>query len=459
MAGVSATRAPTYVFAVNEALSALSIIGGAAIIIGYALSSQRSALRQKLVLGLGVTDFIQAGVTLVGNALELSNDVYKKNEPACLANGFIYQTCVIANACWTLTIAATTYTTLVHPFSSATAFLERPIAYPSIALTIVLIAIAPTIGTQIAYDYVDSSGVCWLRPGTLPANLVLFIPRATTLVIVILLYLRLFVFFRRRDINMLDTTSYETEEAGERRGSKPYSLATLGRRLSAWSLRRSSEASRRPSAPANGGLHPPGSVPLSPIPGSPAIAFSQPFTRSSEPQSYPPPTSSRHAVTVSFPPSADESPTQSGDSSRFPDSMPSPTQPGAPPSGPPKRPSATSLPARFSIAAGADGTPSDSSDPKLEKGRRASRRRSLTPRQINKRLSLLMMVYPAAYCILVAVAVARLIQSFSRANAPAQAGLRYASAWCIYSQGAIDGTLFVLVSVVFKRWTSAGRGP
>ncbi|GAA6006560.1 hypothetical protein JCM10207_004973 [Rhodosporidiobolus poonsookiae] len=421
---MSSTAPPHWFYVVNASVSALSVCGGLAIVVGYALSAQRSALRQKLVLGLGVTDLLQACVTLAGNGRELAGERYEPDSSGCLASGFLYQTCVISNACWTLTIALTTYITLVHPFSTPTTLLEHRFAFPCIALVVAIFGIVPSIATTVSFEIVDYGGVCWLPIGTISANLLLFIPRATVLVIVIGLYLRLFLFFRMRDINVFDTTT--DEESQDKRG-KRLSFASI--RLPTWSNRRSSET-RRPSSamPGHevGQLSPP---PLSPIPGSPvtpAVAFTTPFGDSSHMSTQ------HHSVSVSLPPSH-ESPTNSTTSTPYPDAPTSPTAPQS------KRHSSVAFPARFSVVG----------ERRESEGKR---RRALTPRQVNKRLSLLMLVYPAAYSVLVAVAMVRLIQSFARGNAPATKELRWISGWLIYAQGLVDGLLFVLVSLVFKRW-------
>ncbi|GAA5859638.1 hypothetical protein JCM8547_006174 [Rhodosporidiobolus lusitaniae] len=425
---------PRWVFTVNATLSTLSVCGGLGIAVGYALSAQRRALRQKLVLGLGLTDLLQGAVTLGGNALELQGHKFIQNSSGCLASGFLYQTCVICGAAWTLSIALTTYITLVHPFSSATAALEHRFAFPVIALVVLLIGIAPSIPVTIVYDLVDFGGICWLPSGTIEGNLMLFVPRAFTLVLVILLYLRLFIFFRTRDLEHLDTTTeYGEDEEDVRRGSKRLSMASLGGRLSDWKFggRRSSEASRQSLTPP-GILSPavPTSAPLSPIPGSPNIAFTTPFS----PPSGSTGSAASHAVAISFPPSRESpraSPTQSVQSTFSP---PPPVH-------------KANFPHRVSLT----GVDPPVHEPSVR------RKRPLSPRQVNRRLSLLMAAYPLAYACLVSVAVARLIQSFSRGNQPAEEGLRYGSAFLIYSQGAIDGLLFVVVSVAFKRWTSKGR--
>ncbi|BGP12576.1 hypothetical protein JCM10213_004837 [Rhodosporidiobolus nylandii] len=418
---------PHWVFAVNATLSTLSVGGGIGIAIGWALSPQRQALRQKLVLGLGVTDLLQATVTLAGNGLELSGDSYTSNSHGCRASGFLYQTCVVANAAWTLVIALTTYITLVHPFSSAAAFLERPVAFPLVSLAVLLLGIVPSIPAIIVYDMVDAGGVCWLPAGTTAANLYLFIPRAATLVLVILLYFRLFLFFGTRDLRLLGTDAEADDEEAGHRGSKRLSMASLSTKLSSWAPRRSSDGSRASLPAANKGHRGPISAPLSPIPGSPPIAFSQPFDGhdSSRPQ--------HHSVPIAFP-SPRASPVGTTASTLDLDASPHP----------PKRPSSVVFPH--------SSVPEDGS-PQADGSRTP---KPLTPRQMNKRLATLMGVYPIAYCVLVALAIARLIQSISRGNAPAHPALRYISAFLIFSQGMVDAILYLVISIAFKRWTRRG---
>ncbi|GAA5834884.1 hypothetical protein JCM11251_002053 [Rhodosporidiobolus azoricus] len=437
---------PRWVYAVNVTLSTLSVCGGSAIFVGWWLApeNQKRSLRPLLILALGLTDMLQGAVVLAGNARGLAGHGYAPNSSGCLASGFLYQTAVISVATWTLVIALTTYITLVHPFSRATALLEHRFAFPTIVICVLLIGIIPSIPVTVIYDMVDAGGVCWLPFGTIPANLMLFIPRATVLLLTILLYLRLFIFFRTRDTKLLDTTmDHEEEDAVDRRLSNRLSLASI--RLSNWNNRRSSDGTRVSPVAGNGPLSPT-PAPLSPIPGSPptpAIAFSAPFSG---------PTSSsaaHHSVSISFPPSR-ESPTHSVESTPLPDDYSSPTMPATASS---KRPSSVAFPARFS-AVGDESPPAEPKTSRLSVSGRGGRvRKPLSPRQLNKRLSLLMMVYPAAYVLLVAVACARLIQSFSRGGAAADPDLRYASIFLIYSQGAIDGILFVVVAVVFRRWS------
>lgn len=46
------------------AISSLSLVGSISILIGYAVSSQRHHIRQKIVCALGVVDLIQAADTM-----------------------------------------------------------------------------------------------------------------------------------------------------------------------------------------------------------------------------------------------------------------------------------------------------------------------------------------------------------------------------------------------------------
>jgi len=71
---------PTWASGTSLALSALSALGGAAIAVGWLLSAQRSHLRQKLILGLGLTgassftpSFLSERRELVADSLFLSS--------------------------------------------------------------------------------------------------------------------------------------------------------------------------------------------------------------------------------------------------------------------------------------------------------------------------------------------------------------------------------------------------
>jgi uncharacterized BrkB/YihY/UPF0761 family membrane protein len=76
--------------------------------------------------------------------------------------------------------------------------------------------------------------------------------------------------------------------------------------------------------------------------------------------------------------------------------------------------------------------------------RRRRSRGQLSPRQVNRRLSVLLGLYPLAYTLLIAVSLARLIQQLATRSNPSPV-LSNISRWLIYSQGLIDGLLFVVI--------------
>ncbi|GAA5903260.1 hypothetical protein JCM8208_002256 [Rhodotorula glutinis] len=494
---------PVWASGTSLALSALSAVGGAAIAVGWLLSAQRSHLRQKLILGLGLTDFTQGVTTLIGSALQLSGNPYRTNSPACNGSGFIYQACVIANACWTLVIAATTYITLVHPFSKCTAKLDSPYAFGATAAVVLVLALVPSIAITAEYDMVNQGGLCWLKTGTRSAQLTLFVPRATALVVVISLYTRLFIFFRRRDVGLLDSSSdrrdgdaNEDDDVDALEGRKRLSVASLSARLAAWNRRRSSDTVYTP-APQHTRSMALEAIPASPIqftqsfpsrsrdpppPHDPDLLAADPAPRPFPTTTTPPLSSSfadpvelrgeRKPSTVSFggldPHSSDESTAaDGGPGSRSGDSPPSGGAPAPPSSTRSKRLSSagsSAFPAKLSRGGGGGidsrrGT-GMGSQPHQHSGTGGGggRRMSLSPRQINKRLSMLMAVFPLAYCALVAVAVARLIQELSTSKRPSTA-LSWASRFLINSIGAIDGILFVFVQQAFKWWIKRDSRP
>ncbi|GAA6053367.1 hypothetical protein JCM3770_004133 [Rhodotorula araucariae] len=460
----------TWAAVVQVVVSALSVAGGAAIAVLWLRAPQRGHLRQKLVLGLGLTDFAQGVTTLVGSALQLANHPYQTNSPSCNASGFVYQACVVASACWTLAIAITTYATLMHPFSRLTALLDTRTAFPITAAVIFVVSITPGIPITKLYDMINAGGLCWLESGTRRANLTLFIPRATTLLLVICLYTRLFIFFRRRDTGLLDT-SWDEEDAPELQAGRRRSGANVSARLGSWHPRRSSDtlhpspSEHTPSTPL---AVIPGSLvqvndssPMRSVPdhgadlesgdGKPSAALKSPQNNS--PLLGDMRDDRHHSFTVSFSgldgtdllSSAGSTPDlASGGGS----SGPSSGAGGA--ATRPKRLSSGGFPARLSMSSARSGGPSGERNRGLGRG--------LSPRQLNKRLSLLMAVFPLAYAALVAVSIARLIQELST-NAKAPTGLLYTARFLIMSQGAIDGLLFVFVQAAFRWWCRRDSEP
>ncbi|KAL7340920.1 hypothetical protein BJY59DRAFT_112038 [Rhodotorula toruloides] len=360
----------------------------------------------------------------------------------------LHQACVLCNACWTLVIALVTYTTLAHPFSRLTTLLEHRLAFSAITAGVLVIGLTPAIATTAVYDMADAAGVCFMKPGTQAGNLVLFVPRAATLAAVICLYVALFIFFRRRNMKLLDmSTNDEEGQEHDAPAPKRMSLSSLRGRLPVWN--------RRQSEMEDGGVRTaekPAHRPLAPIPGSP-VAFSQPFDDAAPPSqpfpkldnsSSPPPP---HRSDVHLPCREVRQPssvTQVDLDEALHDADLHPPKDVASPSIPRFK--------RFSSHAfSAQQSASGNATPE-----RAAYR-PLSPRQLNKRLSLLMALYPLAYSCLVAVSIARLIQQLATKQIPS-AGLAWTSRYLIFSQGLVDGVLYVVVQLAFRAWTRRAQG-
>ncbi|GAA5888952.1 hypothetical protein JCM16303_004682 [Sporobolomyces ruberrimus] len=441
------------------AISSLSLVGSISILIGYAVSSQRHHIRQKIVCALGVVDLIQAADTMAGSINELRGRPFVTNSAACNASAFFYQFSTFGSACLTLIIAGVTFASLAHPLSTVTARLEHRFAFPVLMTVTFLIAFVPAVPLTVIFDLVDVRGVCWFRPNTNASNLAIFVPRAFVLVCVIVLYTRLLIFFQRRDMKLFGTNSMsqtgevsdEAEDSEGTKSSKRFSVV-LPRRVSSWTRRSSNGSNAQKSditlvkgvpvlpssAPRSSSIHldPPSvnttpsysphilsPIPASPNPGEPADAFSYPF-----------PSSDDHKES--------SSPESNADLENF---LTTPNDSRRPS----EQPSALS---RFRIDDSATPPNDRSSEPKRTRRVRGQ----LSPRQVNRRLSVLLMLYPLAYALLIAVSLARLIQQLVTRSAPSPA-LSNISRWLIYSQGIIDGLLFTVIRWVLFNFGRSRR--
>lgn len=323
----------------------------------------------------------------------------------------------------------------MHPRSKPTGFLDSTYAFPLLAGTCVLIAIVPSIALTIVYRVEDAAGVCWLPANSLAAKLELFIPRALVLVIVIVLYGRMFVFFRTRDMHLLDTSS--DSDSQQPNGNR---LSSLRGRFT--SSRNRNEGGRMSELSTNGpqAAETPARH-LNVIPASPVSEAAAGAENDVDASGSPSQTRKSSAATVSFS-EYENGPSGMGLSPSAITLEPIPPRTGAT--------SATSAPVPRLSKHSASSFPAAPPPPG------APRHIPLSPRQLNKRLSLLMACYPVAYSALVAVSLARLIQQFvtgGRANR----GLLYASRILIFSQGAVDGILYYAIQAAFKYWTRSGR--
>ncbi|GAA5923251.1 G-protein coupled receptor [Sporobolomyces koalae] len=425
-------------------ISACSLVGALSILGGFLVSSQRQHIRQKVVLGLGVVDLVQALDTLVGSINELRGRPYISNTAACNASAFFYQFSSFGSACLTLIIALITYASLAHPLAPVTAYLEHRYAFPVLMGIVFLISFVPALPLTLTYDLVDVRGVCWFVPSSNASKLVIFVPRAFVLVCVILLYTRLLIFFQRRDMKLFGTNSMSQtgevsaeDEDNEGARGKRFSV----RRMSSWTRRSSnfsnahksdtgkvSPQSASPTAPhlpfvettPPSSTHLPAYTPhsLATIPASPNPG-EQPFTNP-----FPQPEMDLESGSKDLPTSEVDHFLVTPNDSRRPSDQPSSMS-------------------HFRIDEGA--ITSQHQHQQSSTGNRTKRPRGqLSPRQVNRRLSVLLMLYPLAYMLLIAVSLARLIQQLATKSTPSMT-LSNISRWLIYSQGLIDGLLFTVI--------------
>ncbi|GAA6061347.1 hypothetical protein JCM10212_004828 [Sporobolomyces blumeae] len=430
-------------------ISSLSLAGALGIIVGFACSSQRHHIRQRVVLGLGITDLVQAADTMAGSINEIRGMPFVKNSSACNASGFFYQFSTFGSACLTLVIASITYASLAHPLSRVTACLEHRFAYLWLMGGIFLVSFVPALTLTLIYDMVDVRGVCWFVPGTNASNLVIFVPRAFVLVCVILLYTRLLVFFQRRDMKLFGTNSMSQTGEGsdglddeEQTRSKRFSIV-LPRRMSNWT-RGSTSTAGRPGIVAT--KETVSDAPLGPMHMAQADYDTRlnlmapsysPHALAPIPASPDPDGERDNAMPFSnFVPEADQD-ASSGTATSSPEFKDSRR--------PSDQPSALSQ-FRF------DDSTMPQSRPALP---RRQSRKPLSPRQVNRRLSVLLMLYPLAYAVLIAVSVARLIKQI--ANSTPSPALSNISRWLIYSQGLIDGLLFTVIRWVLFNFPRRSR--
>ncbi|ORY80198.1 hypothetical protein BCR35DRAFT_91190 [Leucosporidium creatinivorum] len=433
---MSSTSAVT----VNLVITSLSFLGGSGIVVGYfrgAAGGQR--LRQRLVLGLGICDMIQALDVLIGSSLHLSGRRFPTNSPGCNAIGFIYQTCVVVSAAWTLTIAVITYSTLVRPMSRLTMAIESPRAFYWIWAIVWSLGLIPAIFGTIFFAMVDVGGICWYQNGSIQSKIMIFIPRAIALLGVIGLYSSLFIFFRRRDMSLLATTSNGTQDEEQSPGDRRLSLANVSQKLTNWGRRTSStqQATIRTNHTYNSAHDSPTSPnilspPLSPIPQSPRPDL---LSRPSQ------------SVIITLPPSRSQRGEESDSAAstgEFPEiasfSGPPPTSKTVTP----KRGSVPGTEEQVQLATYRNGGGVAAAPiPTVKR---------LSPRQVNKRLSLLMMLYPLAYLLLFSVSVGRLIATLIT-SAPTHPVLTNISRWLVFGQGLVDGILYFVIEYLFRRST------
>ncbi|CAH7675439.1 expressed protein [Phakopsora pachyrhizi] len=172
---------------VNSVITALSAAGGLAMILPYLLCSEwRQKTRHKLILGLGISDICTALAVLIPSIQDLLRTGEMKSGSArCQADAFFYEATVLTSSFWTIGIAVVTYITLARPMSFCATILTRPWCFP-ILFTIVWIAGCIIAGIGISINKMeDVEGFCFYGTrGSAYGQLSLFVPRQDAFAVV-----------------------------------------------------------------------------------------------------------------------------------------------------------------------------------------------------------------------------------------------------------------------------------
>ncbi|EGG07753.1 uncharacterized protein MELLADRAFT_85498 [Melampsora larici-populina 98AG31] len=190
-----------HIYMINTVITALSALGGVTMILPFIFIPQwRQKVRHKLILGLGISDISTALSVLIPSIHLLRGGELDRASPLCQADGFFYEATVLTSSFWTVGIAVVTYTLLIRPMSIFAALLARPWTFP-ILFGLVWLAGCIISGIGIYLNPMeDLEGFCFYGVhGELYGQLSLFLPRVVVSFVTIVLYLRLFFFFRRQD--------------------------------------------------------------------------------------------------------------------------------------------------------------------------------------------------------------------------------------------------------------------
>ncbi|KAF2739834.1 hypothetical protein EJ04DRAFT_483211 [Polyplosphaeria fusca] len=176
--------------AVIAAVSALSILGAAWIILSFCLFKQVRTFRHQLILGLAISDFLMALNFLSSCAVNLSGHILSEppQKQFCSFNGFMTQVFVIQTDYWVLMIAICTFLILANHKRLGGWVQDHRIILWSLPWGFsVLWAI---LGLFLA-GYGDIGAWCWFTSDKVRL-LVNFLPRWLIIIIILALYARLY---------------------------------------------------------------------------------------------------------------------------------------------------------------------------------------------------------------------------------------------------------------------------
>ncbi|KAH9812428.1 hypothetical protein DFH28DRAFT_978445 [Melampsora americana] len=197
----AATFGLKHIYMINTVITALSALGGVTMILPFIFIPEwRQKVRHKLILGLGISDISTALSVLIPSIHLLRGGELDRGSSLCQADGFFYEATVLTSSFWTVGIAVVTYTLLIRPMSIFAALLARPWTFPML-FGLVWLAGCIISGIGIYLNPMeDLEGFCFYGVhGELYGQLSLFLPRVVVSFVTIVLYLRLFFFFRRQD--------------------------------------------------------------------------------------------------------------------------------------------------------------------------------------------------------------------------------------------------------------------
>ncbi|KAM7214705.1 hypothetical protein V8F06_009870 [Rhypophila decipiens] len=210
----AALAAPTDPFiiktqsAVILVASLLSVLGGGWMVISFFVFPALRSFRHQLILGLALSDCIMALNFSVSSSLNLGGKWIGAPEQAsfCTFNGFMTQVFVIQTDYWVFIIAIYTYFVLTDQKRCSNWIQAHP--FVPWVLPWVLSALWAAVGLGVT-GYGDIGAWCWFTSDQVRL-LVNFVPRWAIIVIMFLMYARLyFILFRahRRLVSLGDSSS------------------------------------------------------------------------------------------------------------------------------------------------------------------------------------------------------------------------------------------------------------
>ncbi|KAK6340729.1 hypothetical protein TWF696_009053 [Orbilia brochopaga] len=171
-----------------------SALGAFWVMLSYAFIKELRTYRHQLILGLAISDFFMALNFMASSGMHVNGGdlALEENQTACTVNGYLTQIFVVQTDYWILIIAIATYI-LLGSMKNASHFIQRHAWLPWLPPWILSIGIAVVCEETIGYGYIG--GWCWLTSDVMRL-LINFIPRWLIVVVIALIYARLYMIVR-----------------------------------------------------------------------------------------------------------------------------------------------------------------------------------------------------------------------------------------------------------------------